>query len=175
VKVVLHICCAVCAGAAAERLLGEGHQLLGFFYNPNIFPEEEYLLRLDAARRAAERLDFPLFEGPYLPEEWRRAVASLEQEPEGGKRCSVCFEFRLQKTYRFMLENGCQAFTTTLTMGANKPGALIGRLGQQIGEESFLACDFKKKEGFKRAIALAREWGLYRQHYCGCQFSLKKP
>jgi epoxyqueuosine reductase len=171
-KVALHICCAVCAAGAAERMLQEGHTVLGLFYNPNIYPAREYELRLESARKVAQLLNFPMAEGPYLPDEWRRAVASLEGEPEGGRRCPVCFRFRLQKTRDFMLENGCEVFATTLTMGSNKSAQLMGKLGQEIGGERFLNYDFKKKEGFKRAGELARLWGLYRQHYCGCEFSL---
>jgi epoxyqueuosine reductase len=173
-KVALHICCAVCAAGAAERLIQEGHQVCGFFYNPNIYPEEEYRLRLDNARTVARELGFSLAEGPYEPEEWLKAVSGLEKEPEGGKRCPVCFKMRLEKAYRFMEESGCEAFTTTLTMGSNKSAEIIGGLGRNIAGDKFLKYDFKKKEGFKRAGELARKWGLYRQHYCGCLYSLKE-
>jgi predicted adenine nucleotide alpha hydrolase (AANH) superfamily ATPase len=173
-KVALHICCAVCAAGAAERLLREGHRVDGFFYNPNIQPEGEYQRRLENARKVAGELGFTLFEGPYEPEKWLQAVQSLENEPEGGRRCPVCFQFRLAKAYQFMIEAGGDAFTTTLTMGSNKSGELIGRLGQEIGGAKFLVQDFKKKEGFKRASELARAWGLYRQNYCGCLFSLRE-
>jgi epoxyqueuosine reductase len=172
-KVALHICCAVCAAGAAERLLQEGHLIYGFYYNPNIQPEEEYRRRLENARQVARELDFPLTEGPYEPERWQQAVRLLEDEPEGGKRCPVCFRIRLEKAYRFMLESGCDAFATTLTMGSNKSAELIGRIGKEIGGEKFLSRDFKKKEGFKRASELARKWGLYRQNYCGCLYSLR--
>jgi epoxyqueuosine reductase len=172
-KVVLHICCAVCASAAAERLMSEGHEVRGFFYNPNIYPPEEYARRLENARIVAGKLGFQLDEGDYTPGEWDKAVISLENEPEGGKRCPVCFRLRLEKSYAFMQESGCKAFTTTLTMGSNKPGPLIGGIGQEVGGKSFLERDFKKKEGFKRAGELALRWGLYRQHYCGCKYSLR--
>ncbi len=173
-KVSLHICCAVCASGAAERLTQEGHQVYGFFYNPNIHPEEEYQRRLENARKVARELGFSLIEGPYIPEEWHKAVISLESEPEGGKRCPVCFKMRLEKAYQFMLESGCEAFATTLTMGSNKSAELIGRIGQEIGGDKFLSRDFKKKEGFKRASELARQWDLYRQTYCGCIYSLRE-
>jgi epoxyqueuosine reductase len=172
-KVALHICCAVCASAAAERLMEEGHLVEGFFYNPNIYPPEEYQRRLQNARIVAAELGFPLTEGPFLPDEWSKAVVSLENEPEGGKRCPVCFRLRLAKTCVFMLESGCEAFTTTLTMGSNKPVLLIGQIGREIGGGKFLERDFKKKEGFKRAGELAKKWQLYRQHYCGCVYSLR--
>jgi predicted adenine nucleotide alpha hydrolase (AANH) superfamily ATPase len=173
VKVALHICCAVCAAGAAERLIQEGHQVCGFFFNPNIHPEEEYRRRLENAQKVARELGFDLEEGPYVPDDWAKAVASLENEPEGGKRCPVCFKIRLEKTFQFMQESGCDAFTTTLTMGPNKSGELIGKIGQEIGGNKFLKQDFKKKEGFKRAIVLAKKWGLYHQNYCGCIYSLR--
>ncbi len=174
-KVALHICCAVCASAAAERLMQEGFEVVGFFYNPNIFPPEEYQKRLLNARIVARELEFSLSEGLYLPGEWDRAVASLEQEPEGGARCPVCFRLRLEQTHRFMQQSGCEFFTSTLSMGSNKPGALIAKIGREVGGEAFLERDFKKKEGFKRAGELARKWDLYRQHYCGCKYSLRQP
>ena len=170
-KVALHICCAVCAAGAAERLLQEGHQIRGFFYNPNIFPEEEYQRRLINIQKVAKELGFPLTEGAYELDTWSSAVAGLENEPEGGKRCPVCFRIRLEKAYQFMLDSDCEAFTTTLTMGSNKSAELIGLIGREIGGDKFLLRDFKKKEGFKRASELARRWELYRQHYCGCIYS----
>ena len=173
-KVALHICCAVCAAGAAERLLQEGHTVEGYFYNPNLYPGEEYLRRLENAQIAAGELSFPLTEGPRNYADWDRVVEGLENEPEGGVRCPVCFRFRLEQTHRFMHKSGCDVFTSTLTMGSNKSAVLINRLGHEIGGESFLERDFKKKDGFKRAGELAGRWGLYRQHYCGCRYSLKE-
>ena len=172
-KVVLHICCAVCAAGAVKSLLEEGHQVLGFLYNPNIYPVDEYQRRLEAAHRVARELYFKLEEGIYNPEGWLEATINLENEPEGGKRCAVCFEYRLLETYRFMIKRGGDAFTTTLTVGPSKSAAVINNIGYNIGGEQFLARDFKKKDGFKRAIALSRQWELYRQNYCGCIYSYK--
>jgi predicted adenine nucleotide alpha hydrolase (AANH) superfamily ATPase len=172
-KIVLHTCCGVCAAGVVERLKAEGHLVRGFFYNPNIHPVEEYERRLEAARRVAKELDFPLETGPYTPEEWFEATASLENEPEGGRRCEVCFRLRLKQTYLYLQASGWDAFTTTLTVGPRKSATLINRIGQEIGQDRFLARDFKKKEGFKRATELAKKWGLYRQDYCGCIYSLR--
>jgi predicted adenine nucleotide alpha hydrolase (AANH) superfamily ATPase len=171
-KVALHICCAVCAAGAAERLIQEGYVVVGYFYNPNIYPAEEYVKRLENARKVAREIGFTLTEGPYEPDAWQKAIAGLANEPEGGRRCPVCFTYRLEKTYRFMQEIGCEAFATTLTMGRNKSAVLLEQIGRQIGGDRFLSRDFKKKDGFKRASELARQWDLYRQHYCGCQYSL---
>jgi predicted adenine nucleotide alpha hydrolase (AANH) superfamily ATPase len=172
-KILLHICCGVCAAGVAERLIREGHEVLGFFYNPNIQPPEEYQRRLEVAREVAGRLNFPLEEGPYAPEEWLRESAALAGEPEGGKRCEVCFRIRLEAAYQRMQEQGGDAFATTLTVSPHKSAEAVNRVGREVGGEKFLARDFKKQDGFKRAIELARKWGLYRQHYCGCIYSVR--
>jgi predicted adenine nucleotide alpha hydrolase (AANH) superfamily ATPase len=173
-KVVLHICCGVCAAGAAETLIKEGHQVIGFFYNPNIHPEVEYQKRLDVAVRVAEELDFSLEAGLYTPEEWLRLTESLKNEPEGGARCPVCYRIRLEKTFEYMVACGADAFTTTLTISPHKSAQIINGIGQEIGGDKFLVRDFKKKDGFKRAVQLAKKWELYRQDYCGCIYSMKK-
>jgi len=172
-KIVLHICCGVCAAGAADVLLREGHQVTGYFYNPNIYPEEEYRLRLEAARRTADKLKLELVAGPYDVENWNSATAALGGEPEGGARCLICFRIRLEKTFGFMQETGAEAFTTTLTISPHKPAAEINRIGMEIGEDNYMSRDFKKKDGFKRAAELAKGWELYRQNYCGCIYSLR--
>ncbi len=170
-KIVLHICCAVCAAGVVERLTSEGHQVLGLFYNPNIHPIEEYERRLEVACKVAEELNFPLEVGPYTPEEWFEETSSLESEPEGGKRCAVCFRLRLKKTYLYLKDYGWDAFTTTLTVSPHKSVDVVNQAGQDIGGDRFLARDFKKKAGFQRATELTKKWALYRQDYCGCIYS----
>ena len=173
-KVVLHICCAVCAAGVVERLAAEGHEVFGLFFNPNIHPLEEYERRLEAAHTVARELKFPLEAGPYTPDEWLQATDSLENDPEGGRRCEVCFRLRLQKTYLYLEEHGWDAFTTTLTIGPRKSADVVNRVGREIGGDRFLVRDFKKKAGFQRATELAKKWALYRQNYCGCIYSMKK-
>ncbi|MFH1031851.1 MAG: epoxyqueuosine reductase QueH [Chloroflexota bacterium] len=173
-KVVLHICCGVCATTVAERLAEEGHQVLGLFYNPNIYPSQEYYRRLEETLKVASNLNFKLEALPYKPEEWFKEVAGLENEPEGGKRCQVCFRHRLKKTYLYMKGCGSEAFTTTLTLSPHKSASVINQTGLEIGGEMFLARDFKKKDGFKRANELGDRFGIYRQHYCGCLYSMPK-
>ena len=172
-NVILHICCGVCAAGAADVLLREGHKVTGYFYNPNIHPEEEYRLRLEAARHTAEHLGFDLVEGLYEPENWISGVAAFKDEPEGGLRCLACYRLRMEKTSGFMRETGADAFTSTLTISPHKSAEAINRIGTEIGGNSFLARDFKKKDGFNKAAGLAKSWGIYRQHYCGCAYSLK--
>ena len=101
------------------------------------------------------------------------SVKGMEDEPEGGIRCQSCYRFRLVKSHRFMLEQGMDAFTTTLTISPHKPADVINRIGNEIGGDSFMQRDFKKKDGFTKAVELARQWELYRQHYCGCIYSMK--
>ncbi len=173
-KVVLHVCCGVCAAGAATRLQEEGHEVTGFFYNPNIYPETEFSRRLEVARRVAAELGFRLEAPDYRPEEWSKVAGHLPDEPEGGRRCDICYRLRLERTARFFATSDADAFTTTLTVGPMKRAAVINAIGQEIGGERFLARDFKKKEGYRRAITLAKQWDLYRQHYCGCEFSLPK-
>ena len=172
-KVLLHVCCGVCAAGVAERLMAEGHDVSGFFCNSNIHPPEEYHRRLEVAYRVAREFVFPLEIAPYRPEEWHREADSLAGEPEGGKRCEVCFRLRLEATYRYMLDQGADVFTTTLTIGPRKSAEAINRIGREIGGDNFMARDFKKKAGFQRAIELARQWELYRQNYCGCIYSMR--
>ena len=173
-RVVLHICCGVCAGGVVERLTSEGHQVTGFFHNPNIHPLEEYNRRLEVARRVAKELDFPLVTTRYAPEEWLKETSALAGEPEGGKRCEVCFRLRLKESHRYMEENGADAFTTTLTISPQKSSEVVNRVGGEVGGDKFLARDFKEKEGFQRATELAKKWGLYRQNYCGCTYSMRR-
>ena len=173
-KIVLHICCGVCAAGVVDRLSLEGHQVVGLFYNPNIHPAPEYNRRLEATYEVARELDFPLEVAPYTPEEWFKEVTRLENEPEGGKRCEVCFRLRLKRTYLYMEDCGWDAFTTTLTISPHKSAEVINRVGREIGGDRFLVRDFKKKDGFRRARELTRKLTLYRQNYCGCTYSLGK-
>lgn len=173
-KIVLHICCAVCAAGAADALIREGHEVVGLFYNPNIHPVEEYERRLEAARKVARELNFPLQVPVYIPEEWFKRVGPLKDEPEGGRRCQVCFRLRLERGYHYLMDCQADAFTTTLTVSPHKSALLINEIGQQVGGGKYLIRDFKKKDGFNRAVQLARQWQLYRQDYCGCIYSMRR-
>jgi predicted adenine nucleotide alpha hydrolase (AANH) superfamily ATPase len=172
-KIVLHICCGVCAAGAGERLILEGHKILGFFYNPNIYSKDEYQKRLEATYKVAKKLDFPLKVSNYEREKWLNKTHFLKNEPEGGKRCEICFSLRLEKTYLFMLNYGWDRFTTTLTESPHKSQEIINQLGFIIGGDKFLVRNFKKKDGFRRSIQLAKDWELYRQNYCGCIYSMR--
>ena len=174
-RIVLHMCCGVCSAGAASTLLEEGHQLRGFFYNPNIHPQDEYERRLSAAETVARQLSFPIDAPAYRPQDWYAVAGGLGQAPEGGARCEVCYRLRLDATASFARELDFDAFTTTLTIGRQKRADVINRIGKSIAGDRFLARDFKKRDGFTRAAALAGQWDLYRQDYCGCEFSVRSP
>ena len=173
-KVLLHICCGVCAAGSTEQLVSEGHQLTGYYFNPNIHPAEEYTKRLAAAETVAGIMKFQVIVPLYSPQKWLESTANLSQEPEGGKRCEVCFKIRLQATYDYLRVNDFDVFTTTLTIGPQKSTETINRIGQEIGGEKFLVRDFKKNNGHQRAIQLSKQYQIYRQNYCGCFYSLIK-
>jgi len=173
---LLHICCAPCATRVVE-LLRSDFEVHGFFYNPNIHPEEEYRRRLEAVRKYAEAVGLDWEEGPYEPEEWFQYVRGYEDEPEGGARCPLCYRLRLEETARRARELGFGYFATTLTVGPKKKARVINPIGRELGFKygpTFVGGDFKKGEGFKRSVALSRRFGLYRQNYCGCTFSLRR-
>ena len=170
---MLHICCAPCAAHCIEALQPEG-EVLGAFVNPNVQPEEEYLKRLDEARRLAARYRIKFIEAPYDADGWKRAVAGLTDEPEGGARCEVCFRVRLAEAVRIASQEECDFLTTTLTISPHKNAAVIHRIGREVSGPygiAFRTDDFKKKHGFKKSMELSRLYGLYRQNYCGCLMS----
>ncbi|MFC1699473.1 epoxyqueuosine reductase QueH [Candidatus Omnitrophota bacterium] len=172
-KVLLHICCAVCATACVERLKKDGFAVVGYFYNPNIYPEPEYRQRLAETKRLAEALNFPLIVGKYLPDYWLRQIQGWEHQPEGGRRCIECFRLRLVQLKKTAQTKRIAYFTTTLTISPHKDEVMINEIGANIDREQFLVRDFKKKNGFKRAQKLGEKYDLYHQNYCGCQYSKK--
>lgn len=180
-SLLLHSCCGPCSTAVIERL-AEEFEITVFFYNPCITEEEEYILRrenqkkflhaFNEERLGKSRIQF--LEGPYQPGQFLRAVEGLEEEPEGGARCQVCFAQRLEKTAETAQMNGCDYFGTTLTVSPHKNYRKISEIGRKIAIRyglTFLDRDFKKKDGFRRSIELSKKYDLYRQNYCGCRFS----
>ncbi|MEK7376742.1 MAG: epoxyqueuosine reductase QueH [Candidatus Margulisiibacteriota bacterium] len=171
-KALLHICCGVCASWPVEKLRFDGYEVEGFFYNPNIQPEDEYLKRLDVAKEVSKLLNFNLVEGKYDPDAWLLKVKGLENEPEGGPRCAVCFQMRLEETAQKARELNIPVFTSTLTVSPHKDAKGIAQQGRRAGGEGFLEYDFKKQDGFKKTHDFAKQNGIYCQNYCGCEFSL---
>ena len=173
-KILVHICCGVCAAGAAKILLTEGNEITGYYFNPNISPAEEYDKRLQASNTVGGINNFPIIAPAYNPKQWMESTIDLAEEREGGRRCEVCFRIRLQNTYDYMRENDFEAFTTTLTIGSMKSAETINRIGREIGGDKFLSRDFKKNGGTLRAIQLAKQYHIYRQNYCGCVYSMRK-
>ena len=173
--VVLHSCCGPCASACVPRLKEAGHAVTLLFANSNIDTREEFEKRRAEAERLAanDRVAFAALE--YDHADWLEKVArGFEGEPEKGARCARCFRYNLAKAAEWARANGAELFTTSLTVSPHKPSAMVfaaGRDAEQEGGPKFLAEDFKKREGFKLSVARAKELGLYRQSYCGCEFS----
>lgn len=168
-KVLLHSCCGPCASACVPRLKEEGHEVSMLFANSNIDTREEFVRRLDAARTLAENDGVKLETLEYDHEEWlREAAAGYEDAPEKGARCLRCFRYNLAKAARFAAENGYDAFCTSLTVSPHKPSQAVFA---SCDDPRFLKIDFKKRDGFKTSVRRAAELGLYRQNYCGCEFS----
>ena len=172
---LLHSCCGPCSSAVLERL--QAHfRLTLFYYNPNIEPEEEYQHRLSEQKRLLSLLPFsvPLLECGWEHEKFSVFAQGMAGEPEGGARCLRCFALRLSETARAARENGFEYFTTTLSVSPHKNAEALNRIGEAAGREwgvNYLHADFKKKNGYLRSLQLSKEYGLYRQDYCGCLYS----
>ena len=170
-ELLLHICCAPCGGGCVERLLGEGRAVRLYYSNSNIADEAEFERRLDSVKMLARHFEVPLEVDPYDHAAYLAAVAGLENEPERGARCAVCFGFNLGRAAARAEELGLP-FATTLTASPRKPSRLIFSIGG--GYAKFEAIDFKKRDGWLRSCRIARELGFYRQNFCGCEFSRRK-
>jgi len=170
--ILLHICCGVCASGAIKRLKEEDVKVTGFFYNPNIYPVEEYKRRLDADQQVSQILNLELIEGRYDQDNWFKLTQNLKDEPEGGKRCEVCFRMRLEETEKKSQELNIPYFTTTLSISPHKDVSVINKIGKELNEQAFLERNFKKRDGFKLAIDFSKQYRLYHQHYCGCVYSI---
>lgn len=180
-KLLLHSCCGPCSTSVVERLAAE-YDITLFFYNPNITEPEEYAKRitgeiqyLQCYNRSAKNEDgIEMLEGCYDPDAFRNAVAGLEEEPEGGARCMVCYKLRISHTAQVAKEKGFDAFSTTLSVSPHKNHSWICQIGSEMTTDQkpfFLEDDFKTNGGYQRSVELAKEIGLYRQNYCGCEFS----
>lgn len=180
-KLLLHSCCGPCSTAVVERLVSE-FDVTVFFFNPCITDEKEYQRRREAQISFINKYNEEnmgeirvLFrEGPYRPAEFFRITAGMQNEPEGGARCSVCFRQRLEKTAEEASLSGYDFFGTTLTVSPHKNYKLISEIGRGLALKyglSFLDRDFKKKDGFRQSVELSKKYGLYRQNYCGCEYS----
>lgn len=179
-RILLHSCCGPCSSSVIE-LLSRYFEVTVLWYNPNLYPEEEFIKRLDTQRQLLSGLEADGVHADILVEPWRSGeyferVRGLENEPEEGRRCHVCFRLRLEETARIAAERGFPWFCTTLTVSSRKDAAVINAIGREVAEKygvSWLPSEFKKREGWHRSVILSKKYGLYRQNYCGCVFSLK--
>lgn len=200
---LLHSCCAPCSSYVLEYLSCY-FKITVLYYNPNIYPEEEYWKRVEEqkrfirqfseqvskGRKEEETADWPaggvgtkftpmfhpigFVEGSFEPHRFYGLVKGLEDVPEGGERCFCCYELRLREAAEFAKRLGMDYFTTTLSISPLKNAERLNEIGERLAGEygvSYLCSDFKKKDGYKRSVELSKEYGMYRQDYCGCVFS----
>ena len=174
---LLHSCCAPCSSYVLEYL-SNYFGITVFYYNPNIYPDEEYEMRVREQQRfirefpAKHPIDF--IEGAYDKERFYEMARGLEAVPEGGQRCFQCYELRLREAGELAKARGFDYFTTTLSISPMKNAEKLNEIGLRLAEElgvAYLCSDFKKRNGYKRSTELSREYGMYRQDYCGCVYS----
>ena len=177
-RLLLQSCCGPCSSYVLEYLT-RYFRVTVLYYNPNIQPRDEYDRRLYWQRELIRQLPTPepvdLLACDYDGQRYIDAVRGLEREPEGGARCTKCFLQRIERTAAFAKENGFDRFATTLTVSPHKNADLINRIGIAAAEKcgvAYLPSDFKKRGGYQRSIVLSREYDLYRQHFCGCVYSM---
>ena len=177
---LLHSCCGPCSSYVLEYL-SQYFKITVFYYNPNIYPEEEYRKRVaeqqEFIRRFPAKHPVEFVEGAFDTALFYETVKGLEAEPEGGARCGACFSLRLEETARLAKERGMDYFTTTLSISPMKDAQRLNQIGARLSEQyqvPYLYSDFKKKGGYQRSVELSREYGMYRQDYCGCVFSLEE-
>jgi predicted adenine nucleotide alpha hydrolase (AANH) superfamily ATPase len=179
-SLLLHCCCAPCASYCLEYLT-KYFSVSVFFYNPNIFPYEEYEKRRDELKRLIKEMplsrNVKFVESRFDSNDFFSVAKGLEDAVEGGARCKECFNLRLEKTAQTAKQSGFDYFCSTLTISPLKDEQLINQIGQKIEKETgvkWLSSDFKKRGGYLRSILLSKQYGLYRQNYCGCLFSKPK-
>ena len=176
-RLLLHSCCAPCSSYVLEYL-SDYFEITVFYYNPNIFPESEYTKRILEQQMLIQDMNVKhpvsFLAGSYERERFYEIAKGLEHLKEGGDRCFKCYELRLEEAAKIATEGEFDYFTTTLSISPMKNAEKLNEIGQKIGREydiSYLQSDFKKKNGYKRSIELSQEFSLYRQDYCGCEFS----
>ena len=176
-KILLHSCCAPCSSSVTETLKPY-FDITIYYFNPNIHPKKEYEIRKEENERfAKEVFKVNFIEGEYNPEWWFDKVKGLENEPERGKRCYLCYKLRMEETAKKAVELNFDYFTTTLSVSPHKNATWINQIGLEIEKEyniKFLISDFKKNGGYQRSLELSRKYNLYRQEYCGCIFSYRE-
>ncbi|MBP7585669.1 MAG: epoxyqueuosine reductase QueH [Spirochaetes bacterium] len=172
--ILLHTCCAPCV-THVQDLLANAYRVVSFYYNPNIHPRGEYEKRLGELRRFSNEKGFPVITGDYDARAWTDRIKPHRFEGERSERCRQCIEMRLERSFEKAREESIGMVGTTLTVSPHKDAAMINALGRELSRRfgiDFLESDFKKNDGYRRSAALARQYGLYRQNYCGCVYSM---
>ncbi len=179
-SLLLHSCCAPCSSYVIEYL-SSYFKITVFYYNPNIYPKEEYGKRAEEQMRFIQKFPtkYPVefLCGAFDSGKYYEAVKGFEQEKEGGERCLRCYRLRLLETVKAASRLGSDYFTTTLSISPLKNAVRLNEIGEELAAEynvSYLNSDFKKRDGYKRSVELSKQYGLYRQDYCGCIFSKKE-
>lgn len=179
-SLLLHSCCAPCSSYVL-KYLSEYFKITLLYFNPNISPESEYMKRVAEQKRLIESMPLKnkveFIEGRYEPREFYDAVKGYEEEPEGGRRCHICYEMRLREAAEYAKKGGYDYFTTTLSISPLKKSDVLNEIGERVGTEygiAHLPSDFKKRNGYKQSIELSKEYDLYRQNFCGCVFSKRQ-
>ncbi len=170
-KILVHACCAPCSTEVLE-VLKNTLEIVVYYYNPNVYPEEEYYKRLNEFKKLPN--DYHVLENGYVPKMFEEAIAGLEQLGEKSLRCYKCYEMRLEETARMASSMDFDYFTTTLSISPHKDSRWINEIGLKLSEKyniNYLYSDFKKNDGYKKSILLSRQFDLYRQEYCGCKYS----
>lgn len=176
-KILLHSCCAPCSSYVL-KYLSDYFEISVLYFNPNISPEAEYIKRIEEQKRLISEMNFrnrvTFIAGCYDPQMFYSAVKGLENEPEGGQRCHVCYELRMREAAVYASKAGFDYFATTLSISPLKNADKINEIGEKLALEygvAHLPSDFKKREGYKKSVELSEEYNLYRQNFCGCVFS----
>ncbi len=176
-RLLLHSCCGPCSSYCLQ-LLSEHFEVTVLYYNPNIYPPEEYKLREAEQKRFCEvfpaKHPIHFVAGRFEPQEFYDMAKGMEELPEGGERCFACYELRLREAATYAKANDFDFFTTTLSISPLKNAGKLNEIGGRLEKEygvSYLFSDFKKKEGYKKSTELSKEYDMYRQYYCGCVYS----
>ncbi len=176
-ELLLHVCCGPDATIPWPELTDEGYHVTAFFYGGNIHPMDEFIRRLEAVQTVHANADGRLLSSVYAPEPWLSAVQGLEDEPEGGRRCFLCYGLQIRAAAQAAVELGIGRITTTLTISPHKDPNEINRVGRMEAEAAGLIWEdriWRKKDGFLRSVRESRRLGIYRQNYCGCVYSMRE-
>ncbi len=173
---VLHICCAPDATVPISLLGEEGYHVEGYFYGSNIHPEEEFEKRAAAVKTLCLIKGIQCFIMSYEPQQWFSLTEQFALEPEGGKRCYLCYEIQLRAAAEHAVDKGARCLTTTLTISPHKDPVVINQIGERVSREyglKWVQKIWRKNDGFRRSVEESKMLGLYRQNYCGCIYSIK--